>query len=159
MSNIKILPQDLINKIAAGEVVERPASVVKELVENSIDSGASSITIEIENGGLNLMKVIDDGKGMDREDAEMSIQQHATSKLQSEDDLFNIKSLGFRGEALASISAVCEFSLVTKQKDQLSGVKVTVQNGESKVEEAGSADGTTVEITNLFIIVPARQST
>ena len=155
--SIKVLPQDLINKIAAGEVVERPASVVKELVENSLDAGATNIQVEIENGGINLIRITDDGSGMSKEDAELSITQHATSKIVSQEDLFNIGSLGFRGEALASISSVSEFCLISKTKDSVAGTKVTVEKGEVQVEQAGAADGTSVEIKNIFHNVPARQ--
>ncbi|MBT5337870.1 DNA mismatch repair endonuclease MutL [Candidatus Falkowbacteria bacterium] len=155
--NIKVLPQDLINKIAAGEVVERPASVVKELVENSLDAGATNVQVEIENGGINLIKITDDGSGMNKEDAELSIVQHATSKIGSQEDLFNIGSLGFRGEALASISSVSEFCLISKTSDSVAGTKVTVENGQVKTEQSGAADGTSVEIRNIFYNVPARQ--
>ncbi|MBT4333845.1 MAG: DNA mismatch repair protein MutL, partial [Candidatus Cloacimonetes bacterium] len=126
--SIKILNQDLINQIAAGEVVERPASVVKELVENSIDAKAENITVEIKNGGMNLIKVIDDGDGMNREDAELSIRQHATSKLSEAEDLFKISSLGFRGEALASISSVSQFRLITKDVESMAGTLVEIQH-------------------------------
>lgn len=157
MPNIKLLNQDLINKIAAGEVVERPASVVKELVENSIDAEAENITIEIENGGLNLIKVVDDGCGMTREDAELSIQQHATSKINSVDDLYDIQSLGFRGEALASISSVSSFELITKNPESVAGTQVLVQNGKVQVSEIGSPNGTCVKVAELFYNVPVRQ--
>ncbi len=155
--SIKILPQELINQIAAGEVVERPASVLKELVENSLDSGAKNIDIEIENGGINLIKVIDDGSGMDKEDAELSVVQHATSKIGSQADLYNIMSLGFRGEALASIFSVSEFELVTKKSDSIAGYKVRVDNSEVQVSETSAVDGTSVEIKNIFYNVPARK--
>jgi DNA mismatch repair protein MutL len=154
---IKVLPQELINQIAAGEVVERPASIVKELVENSLDAKAKSITVEIENGGLNSVKIIDDGCGMDRSDARLSIAQHATSKIDSLEDLYNIQSLGFRGEALASISSVSEFSLITKQTDSLSGIKISVENNKISEQEIGCPAGTSVEIRNLFYNVPARR--
>ena len=147
----------MINQIAAGEVVERPASVVKELVENSIDAGAKSISIEIENGGLASIKIVDDGSGMNAEDAHMSVLQHATSKLQSEDDLYKIATMGFRGEALASISSVSEFVLTTKERDALVGTSVEIKNNESFVKEAGCASGTTIEVKNLFYNIPARK--
>jgi DNA mismatch repair protein MutL len=157
MSKIKLLSKELINQIAAGEVVERPASVVKELVENSLDAGADKITIEVENGGMNLIRVTDNGSGMNREDAEKSTMQHATSKLEDDSDLFQIKTLGFRGEALASISSVSQFSVLTKNEDSLAGTLVEIKDGEFKVEEAGSAVGTCVTVEQLFYNVPARQ--
>lgn len=156
-SHIKILPQELVDQIAAGEVVERPASVIKELVENSLDAGAKNITIEIENGGLNLIKIIDDGAGMSREDARLSLASHATSKLQSLEDLYNIRTLGFRGEALASISAVSEFSLRTKDASSLSGTLVERRGPNVEIREIGWAAGTTVQAQNLFYNVPARR--
>ena len=119
MSKIHILSEDLINKIAAGEVIERPASVVKELVENSIDAGATKISIDIANVGKDLIRISDNGSGMSPDDAKLSIIRHATSKIKSADDLFNIHSLGFRGEALASISAVSQFTLETKTKKKI----------------------------------------
>jgi len=157
MSKIKLLTPELINQIAAGEVVERPASVVKELVENSIDAGAINITVEIENGGLNLIRIVDNGCGMTREDALKSILQHATSKISSQDDLFNIQSLGFRGEALASIAAVSEFSLVTKDEESLAGTHLEFINQEQKVNDIGCSRGTTIAAKNLFYNIPARR--
>jgi len=154
---IKILPQELINQIAAGEVIERPASVIKELVENSIDAQAKKIIVELVNGGLKLIKVIDNGKGMTKEDVALSIQQHATSKISDAGDLFNIASLGFRGEALASISSVSEFCLYSRQPENVSATKVTVKNAQSTLEEVGSPAGTTVEVANLFYNIPARK--
>jgi len=154
---IHILPKDLINQIAAGEVVERPMSVVKELVENAIDAGGKNIVIEIENGGLNLVKVTDDGSGMNREDAQLSIAQHATSKIQNQEDLFNIATLGFRGEALASIAAVSEFGLVTQEVGAVVGTELRVVNGEASVYDVGAAPGTSIACRNLFYNVPARK--
>ncbi|PIR94366.1 hypothetical protein COT97_01515 [Candidatus Falkowbacteria bacterium CG10_big_fil_rev_8_21_14_0_10_39_11] len=156
-NKIRILPQDLINQIAAGEVVERPASVVKELVENSVDAGALNITIEIENGGINLIRIIDDGSGMSPDDARLSIAQHATSKIKSLDDLFAVGTMGFRGEALASISSVSEFSLITKRKGQVSGAQVKVVDNKEEVTEIGAPEGTRIEVRNLFYNVPARK--
>lgn len=154
---IKILPQDLINQIAAGEVIERPASVVKELVENSLDAGARAIVLEIENGGLSLIKVVDDGSGMDRADAVLSVAQHATSKITSVDDLFKINTFGFRGEALASISSVSDFTLITKKSDSLVGTQVTVKDNKTTVSEVGCPTGTTVIVRDLFYNIPARK--
>jgi len=154
---IKILSKELINQIAAGEVVERPASAVKELVENSLDAGAKNIGVEIENGGINLIKIIDDGCGMNKDDAVLSIVEHATSKLASVDDLYNIKTLGFRGEALSSIAAVSEFNLITKTDQSIAGTQISVKNGEVLAEEVGSAVGTSITIKNIFFNIPARK--
>lgn len=155
--SIKILPQELINQIAAGEVVERPASVVKELIENSLDAQADSIEIEIQNGGLNLIKVTDNGIGMSQKDAKLSVCQHATSKINCVDDLFKIASLGFRGEALASISAVSEFSLRTKLANELCGIEIKVMDKTIQENEIGCPGGTAVEVKNLFYNIPARK--
>ncbi|MBI5254470.1 DNA mismatch repair endonuclease MutL [Candidatus Falkowbacteria bacterium] len=154
---IKILPQELINQIAAGEVIERPASVVKELVENSIDAGATKISVEIINGGINEIKIIDNGCGMNREDVLLSVEQHATSKIASAEDLFNIKTMGFRGEALASIASVSQFSLLSRQQADISGTKLIIENGEPCVEDAGCPIGTSVVVRELFYNVPARK--
>ncbi|MBU1132578.1 DNA mismatch repair endonuclease MutL [Patescibacteria group bacterium] len=156
-SRINILAPHLVSQIAAGEVVERPASVVKELVENSIDAGAKNIVMEIENGGLNLIKIVDDGIGMNREDAEKSIIQHATSKLSNESDLYKISTLGFRGEALASISAVSEFELLTKDDESVAGTSISVKSNEVCVNDAGCAKGTSISVKNLFYNIPARK--
>ncbi len=154
---IKILPKELINQIAAGEVVERPASVMKELVENALDAGAENIIVELENGGINLIKVTDDGCGMDREDANLCLVEHSTSKISSSEDLYQIKTLGFRGEALSSISAVSEFCLVTKNKESIIGTSLRMENGQVAVADIGAADGTSVEVKNLFYNIPARK--
>lgn len=155
---IKILSQDLINKIAAGEVVERPASVVKELTENAVDAGASSIEIILEEGGVKLIKVGDNGMGMSEEDAKLCLLRHATSKIDSVEDLFNINTLGFRGEALASIAAVSQFSLLTKQPESAQGVRVGLdEKHEVLIQPAAAQDGSSVSIRNLFYNVPARQ--
>ncbi len=156
-SKIKILPKELIDQIAAGEVVERPASVVKELVENSLDAGAKNITIEIENGGINLVKIIDDGCGMSAEDARLAIAQHATSKISSVDDLYNIQTLGFRGEALASIASVSEFELITKQIEDVSATCVKVVDNKVEVTPIGAPSGTSIAIKNLFYNIPVRK--
>lgn len=155
---IKLLPQDLINKIAAGEVVERPASVVKEMTENAVDAGATRIEIILEEGGIKLIQIIDNGSGMTEEDAKLCLVRHATSKIDSLEDLFNIQTMGFRGEALASIAAVSQFSLVTRRKDSAVGYKVTLdQQHLPQIQETAANEGTTVSIQNLFYNVPARQ--
>lgn len=154
---ISLLPQDLINKIAAGEVVERPASVVKELTENAIDAGAKKISISLEQGGTTFIQITDDGCGMTENDAKMSLVRHATSKISSPDDLFNISSLGFRGEALASIASVSQFSLTTKHESSLSGYMVSLQSDEIEAVPTAANRGTQVTIKNLFYNVPARQ--
>ncbi|MBQ7075265.1 MAG: DNA mismatch repair endonuclease MutL [Clostridia bacterium] len=156
MGVINVLPQDIANKIAAGEVVERPASVVKELVENSIDANSTSITVEIKNGGISYIRVTDNGTGMSFDDAVTAFSRHATSKISNADDLFNIGTLGFRGEALASIAAVANVTLITK-KAGLDGTLVEINAGEVlKHETSGCPDGTTITIHNLFANVPAR---
>lgn len=151
MSEIKILPDMLVSKIAAGEVVQRPSSVVKELIENSLDAGAKKLTVNIESGGKKSVVVIDDGIGMSKDDALMSLEQHATSKISSVDDLFALTTLGFRGEALASISSVSRLRLLTRRNGNDSGVVIFVDGGKIRsVEDAGCPVGTTVEVRNLF---------
>ena len=158
MTQIRILPDSLINRIAAGEVVERPSSVVKELVENSLDAGAQRIEIELVNGGRSLIRVSDDGCGMDADDALIALERHATSKIASPDDLDHIATLGFRGEALPSIAAVSRFELLTSADPAEGGVRVTVEGGRVLgTEPAARARGTTVEIRDLFFNVPARR--
>ncbi len=158
MPKIKLLEESLINKIAAGEVVERPASVVKELVENAIDAGATSITVEGEEGGKSKIKVTDNGCGMEKEDALLSLERHATSKISTADDLFKINTLGFRGEALASIAAIAELVLKTKSKESQTGVKILAAAGKIvDVQEIAMPDGTSIEVTNIFFNVPARK--
>ncbi len=154
---IKILNQDLINKIAAGEVVERPASVVKELVENSLDSGAWHITIEVQNGGIDLIRVIDDGCGMDQQDAELCLSDHATSKISNIEDLYQVKTFGFRGEALSSISSVSKFSLTTKRETDILAIKVSFSEGVISKEVVSGNSGTTVEVKDLFYNLPVRK--
>lgn len=157
MPRIRILPEELANKIAAGEVVERPASVVKELVENSIDAEARSIEVEVRGGGKKLIYVADDGVGMDREDAVLALRRHATSKIATLDDLMAIRTLGFRGEALPSIAAVSKLELITRPPDQMVGTKVVAEGGRIvSVEEVGAPVGTRVRVSNLFFNVPAR---
>ncbi|MBR4153200.1 MAG: DNA mismatch repair endonuclease MutL [Selenomonadaceae bacterium] len=157
MSEIKLLDSNTINKIAAGEVVERPASVVKELVENSIDAGAKRIEIEIQNGGKALIRVTDDGKGMSREDAVLSVRRHATSKLSNVTDLAQIATLGFRGEALPTIAAVSKFTLQTRRADDELGIKLTIDGGKLiDNHEVGCKVGTTILAEMLFFNTPAR---
>ena len=155
--NVKLLDTATVNKIAAGEVVERPASVVKELVENSIDAGARRIEIEIQNGGKALIRVTDDGAGMSREDAALSVRRHATSKLVDADDLQRISTLGFRGEALPTIAAVSKFTLQTRRPDDELGTKITIDGGKIvDTHEIGCKSGTSVVAENLFFNTPAR---
>ena len=157
MNKIKLLDTNTINKIAAGEVVERPASVVKELVENSIDAGARRIEIEIQNGGKALIRVTDDGAGMTREDAMLSVKRHATSKLSTVADLNKISTLGFRGEALPTIAAVSKFTLQTRRAEDELGTKLIISDGKiSDVHEIGCRVGTTILVEDLFFNTPAR---
>lgn len=158
MAKIELLDELTINKIAAGEVIERPLSVVKELVENSVDSGATSITVEIRSGGIDFIRVTDNGSGIPASEVRQAFLPHATSKIRSADDLFDIRSLGFRGEALSTIAAVAQTEMVTKTKQALTGVLYKINGGkEVSLEEVGSADGTTVITRNLFLHVPARR--
>lgn len=157
MPRIKLLDDSLKNKIAAGEVIERPASVVRELVENSLDAGASSVDVEVSGGGVRLIRVLDDGAGMDGEDALLCLSRHATSKLGGEEDLFNITTMGFRGEALPSIASVSRLTLTTALRGEPLGVTVEAVGGEvGEVREAPSP-GTSVEVRDLFFNVPARR--
>ncbi|MBF8251209.1 MAG: DNA mismatch repair protein MutL, partial [Deltaproteobacteria bacterium] len=157
MGIINLLPENLINQIAAGEVVERPASVVKELIENSIDAGATEMIVDIEDGGRKLIRVTDNGCGMSREDALLSLQRHATSKISTVTDLFNISTLGFRGEALPSIASVSRLKLTTVPKGSISGTSIQIDGGkEVEVKEFGGAVGTTIEVRDLFFNTPAR---
>ncbi len=157
MGKIVLLDDLTINKIAAGEVIERPASVVKEVMENSIDAGASKITVEIRNGGISYIRVTDDGKGIMQDDMEIAFERHATSKLRNADDLNEIKSMGFRGEALASIAAIAKVTLVSKTADSNTGYEVICEGGKilSK-QEAGCPNGTSITIENLFYNTPVR---
>ncbi|HWE24197.1 MAG TPA: DNA mismatch repair endonuclease MutL [Myxococcales bacterium] len=155
---IQVLPETLANQIAAGEVIERPAAAVKELVENALDAGARRIEVDLEDGGVRLVRVRDDGCGMGQEDAQLSLARHATSKLRSKDELFSIATYGFRGEALPSIAAVSRFSLLTCEAGARSGTRIEVEGGRVlSVEEAGAPPGTTVEARDLFWNVPARR--
>lgn len=158
MGKIQVLDQITIDKIAAGEVVERPASVVKELVENAIDAGAKAVTVEIKEGGISFMRIADNGCGIGREDVPNAFLRHSTSKIRSVDDLTRIGSLGFRGEALSSIAAVSQVELITKTKDDVFGTRYQIAGGkEEGLEEAGAPDGTTFLIRQLFYNVPARR--
>ena len=157
MGNIVLLDDLTINKIAAGEVIERPASVIKEMVENSIDAGANNITVEIKNGGISFIKVTDNGKGIAQDDLEIAFERHATSKIRTADDLDVVTSMGFRGEALASIAAIANVEMVSKTEEQQVGYKVVVEAGEilSK-EEIGCQKGTSITVRNLFFNTPVR---
>jgi DNA mismatch repair protein MutL len=158
MGKILRLPPDLANQIAAGEVVERPASVIKELVENAVDAGATRVAITVEAGGKRLIRVDDDGEGMDPDDARLSVERHATSKVRRADDLERIATLGFRGEALPSIASVSRFALRTRTADRTTGVEVRVEGGAVVTTvETGRAVGTTVEVADLFYNLPARR--
>ena len=158
MATIHVLDETTINKIAAGEVVERPASVIKELIENSIDASATNIEVEIGDGGVAYMRITDNGIGMTEEDARLAILRHATSKIQHVEDLFDIASLGFRGEALASIASVSHFSLTTRKADADLGTRITVDGGTfTDCIPYGAAPGTTIEIRDLFYNTPARR--
>ncbi len=158
MSKIRILPDILSNKIAAGEVVERPASVVKELAENALDAGATRVLIDVEQGGRELIRVADNGGGMSRDDALLAIERHATSKIAGDQDLFNIRTLGFRGEALPSIAAVSRLSLVTREAASDAGTELTIEGGRLvNVAEAGAPEGTLVTVRQLFFNTPARR--
>lgn len=154
---ISVLDQNTIDKIAAGEVVERPASVVKELVENAIDAGASAVTIEIKEGGTKLIRITDNGSGIEKSQVPLAFLRHATSKITSVEDLLRISSLGFRGEALSSIAAVSRVELITKTRDTLLGIRYLIEGGQEKsLEEIGAPDGTTFLIRDLFYNTPAR---
>ncbi|MFP4474397.1 MAG: DNA mismatch repair endonuclease MutL [Desulfatibacillaceae bacterium] len=158
MTRIRILPEILSNKIAAGEVVERPASVLKELVENSLDAGAGRVVVEVEKGGRNLVRVSDNGVGMEQDDAILALERYATSKLASDEELFAIRTLGFRGEALPSIASVSRFTLVTRPGTQPHATEIVVEGGKIKsVRDTGAPVGTTVTVHNLFFNTPARR--
>ncbi|MCB9667871.1 MAG: DNA mismatch repair endonuclease MutL [Alphaproteobacteria bacterium] len=155
---VRVLPEQVVNQIAAGEVVERPASVVKELVENAVDAGATRIEVLLKGGGTERIRVSDDGRGMDREDAMMCLERHATSKIRATDDLETVASLGFRGEAIPSIASVSRFSVLTRPHDMDEGVRVVVEGGEVKsARGAGCAPGTEIDVRDLFFNLPARR--
>ncbi|HEY4484815.1 MAG TPA: DNA mismatch repair endonuclease MutL, partial [Nitrospiria bacterium] len=158
MSRIQVLPENLCNKIAAGEIVERPSSVVKELIENAIDAGSARITVETEESGRRLIRVTDDGEGMGADDAVRAIERHATSKIRSESDLSDIRTMGFRGEALPSIASVSRMRLVTSEKGALVGIEVRVSPaGQAQTRETAPMSGTLVEAADLFYNTPARK--
>ncbi|HEY6119435.1 MAG TPA: DNA mismatch repair endonuclease MutL, partial [Pyrinomonadaceae bacterium] len=158
MSKIRVLSDHVANQIAAGEVVERPASVAKELVENAIDAGAKLISIDIESGGRRLLKVADDGEGMVRDDALLAFERHATSKINRSEDLAAIATLGFRGEALASIASVARVELVTRIQDAAAGTRVVIEGGRMRdVKDAAHPRGTTIVVRDLFFNIPARR--
>lgn len=158
MPNIHVLDQSTINKIAAGEVIERPASVVKELLENAIDARATAVTVEIREGGIAFIRVTDNGCGIPKEDLPLAFLRHSTSKIQSVEDLFTVSSLGFRGEALSSIAAVAQVEVITKTPDSLTGTRYQIEGGEEKsIEEIGAPEGTTFIARNLFYNTPVRR--
>ncbi len=158
MPHITVLDENTINKIAAGEVIERPASVVKELLENAIDAQASAVTVEIRDGGISYIRVTDNGCGIPEDEVKAAFLRHSTSKISSADDLFMISSLGFRGEALASIAAVSQVEVITKTPDEISGTRYVIEGGKERIiEEIGAPDGTTVIVRNLFYNTPARK--
>ncbi len=158
MSRIRLLPEILASQVAAGEVIERPASVVKELIENSIDAGARKIEVSVRRGGISLMRVVDDGCGMDRDDALLSLERHATSKIRTSADLAAIATLGFRGEALPSIASVSRFRLTTREPDAVAGTEIIVAGGRIEtVRDGGEAPGTQIEVRSIFYNLPARR--
>ncbi len=158
MTNIQVLDQITIDKIAAGEVIERPASIVKELVENAIDAGSTAVTVEIKEGGISFIRITDNGCGIPKEEVALAFLRHSTSKIRTVDDLTSIASLGFRGEALSSIAAIAQVELITKPKDALLGTRYVIEGGiEKKIEDAGAKDGSTFLIRNIFYNTPARR--
>src|SRR6266704_7224328 len=158
MGRIRLLSETVASQVAAGEVVERPASVVKELIENSLDAGAQKIDIIIRRGGISLVRVIDDGCGMDRDDALLSLERHATSKIRSAADLQAVATLGFRGEALPSIASVSRFRLTTREAGAVAGTEIIVNGGKIDiVRDGGEPPGTQVEVRSLFYNLPGRR--
>ena len=158
MANIQVLDQITIDKIAAGEVIERPASIVKELVENAIDAGASAVTVEIKEGGISFIRITDNGCGIPREEVPLAFLRHSTSKIRTVEDLSTVASLGFRGEALSSIAAISQVELITKTRDCVLGTRYLIEGGkEKKIEDAGAKDGTTFLIHQMFYNTPARR--
>ncbi|MDY3250554.1 MAG: DNA mismatch repair endonuclease MutL [Candidatus Choladocola sp.] len=158
MNQITLLSQDTIDKIAAGEVVERPASIVKELVENAVDAGANAVTVEIRDGGISLVRITDNGSGIPKDQVQVAFLRHATSKIRTVEDLLTSGTLGFRGEALSSIAAVCQVEMITKTSGSLTGIRYVIEGGEEKtLEEIGAPEGTTFLVRNLFYHTPARK--
>ena len=158
MAQIRVLSKETIDKIAAGEVVERPSSVVKELLENAVDAKASAVTVEIKEGGISFIRVTDNGCGIDRDQVPIAFVRHATSKIQTAEDLSHIVSLGFRGEALSSIAAVSRMELITKTPETLTGIRYLIEGGEEvETEEIGAPAGTTIIVRNLFFNTPVRK--
>ena len=158
MAKIELLDQNTINQIAAGEVIERPAAVIKELIENAIDAKANAITVEIKEGGISFIRITDNGGGIAKDDIKVAFLRHSTSKIRSALDLLHVSSLGFRGEALSSIAAVAQVELVTKTPGELTGIRYVIEGGEEKtMEEIGCPEGTTFLIRNLFYNTPARR--
>src|SRR5688572_5357246 len=160
MNRIRLLPEHVANQIAAGEVVERPASVVKELVENSLDAGAGRIIVEIQAGGRSLIRVTDDGLGMSRDDALLSLERHATSKIQRAEDLTSIATMGFRGEAIPSIASVSRMTITSRERaaESPEGTQIVINGGKIlEVKAAGSSEGTCVEVRQIFFNLPARR--
>ena len=158
MPEIALLSQETIDKIAAGEVVERPSSVVKELVENAIDAGATAVTVEIREGGISFIRITDNGCGIARAQIPIAFLRHSTSKIRGAEDLFRIRSLGFRGEALSSIAAVSQVELITKVYGELTGTRYVMEGAKEVAnEEVGAPDGTTFIVRNLFYNMPARR--
>src|SRR6478736_4436434 len=159
MGIIRELPASVINQIAAGEVVERPASVAKELLENAIDAGATRVEVTVERGGKDLIRVADDGKGMDREDLPLAFRPHATSKLIEADDLFRIRTLGFRGEALAAIAEISRVRCQTRTAEAGHGSEIVIDGGVAgPIRECGGSTGTVIEVRNLFYNTPVRRT-
>ncbi len=158
MAQIALLDQETIDKIAAGEVIDRPSSVVKELVENSIDAKATAITVEIKDGGISFIRITDNGCGMEKDQVPLAFLRHSTSKIKSVEDLLTVSSLGFRGEALSSIAAVAQVELITKTVPELTGIRYVIEgSAEKETEEIGAPDGTTFLVRNLFYNTPARR--
>jgi len=158
MANIQVLDQITIDKIAAGEVIERPASIIKELVENAIDAGASAVTVEIKEGGISFIRITDNGCGIPKEEVPLAFLRHSTSKIRSVDDLTTVASLGFRGEALSSIAAIAQVELITKTKDEVTGTRYRIEGGAEKaIEDTGAPDGTTFLVHQIFFNTPARR--
>ena len=158
MGKIAVLDQQTIDKIAAGEVIERPSSVVKELVENAIDAGATAVAVEIRDGGISFLRVTDNGSGIEREQVPTAFLRHATSKIRRVEDLFSVSSLGFRGEALSSIAAIAMVEVITKTREADAGIRYCIEGGaEKKLEETAAPEGTTFLVRSLFYNTPARR--